>query len=727
VDKPDPVPVVAIPDVEVVPDAGVPVPPNPLAPLLAMEHSRTLAADREDGGVTGFATSEVPATRARAALAIGRIGEADGVALLLVLLDDEAPSVRAESAFAAAILAGSIKDDEKASKDLRDGVLIAWKKEREARRDPVVREALAWALRRFGGAESEGVVDALFDGLNDGDREVRAAAIESFALVTVYSPKTPGAGRKSFVQGIRQRMGDTDDVTRKAATYALMRMKVKGAAPDFRQALEKRRSDDERIMAIRALSATKNFEIGKMRDLLMPPPEPSLDNLEPVDFRGDVWTQIYAVRHLVAAGNKRAIAVLEDWMREEVFDDLLTHGIGFDAPEFHAVLIVVEGTPNMTKDPRMRALVERLYESSSAGGALRRENASGGESLNAALLHCATAAALDKLDAKLQRVPSCAEGLGSVYPAVRRKILAMETELALAKKAAEKVAVLTRYYSLDAAGGLKVAVMVNAAELADADKKNPRLLRGLGEKALSEKDPVLRSYGVKIAAEGEALVALLGGRADVAPGDEIDVILEALDKVAKLRPEGAEPAVRKWTANPGHAVRARARHVLHELNPKAVPLAYTPAVTEPGGVVGPPIEVVMGTTRGDVTLELLPEVAPATVASFLTLARKGHFQGLSFHRVIAGFVSQGGDPRGDGHGGPGYTIPAEWSRLPYDAGAVGMAHAGKDTGGCQFFITHLDQPHLDGGYTVFGRVTGDGLAVVQRLQAGDTITQVKVR
>jgi cyclophilin family peptidyl-prolyl cis-trans isomerase len=132
------------------------------------------------------------------------------------------------------------------------------------------------------------------------------------------------------------------------------------------------------------------------------------------------------------------------------------------------------------------------------------------------------------------------------------------------------------------------------------------------------------------------------------------------------------------------------------------------------------------TDKGTVEIELTVLDAPLTVANFITLARKGFFTGVAIHRVVADFVVQDGDPRGDGEGGPGYTIRDEINELPYMRGTVGMALDWQDTGGSQFFITHSPQPHLDGRYTVFGRVI-NGMDVVDRLAPGDVIRQVRVR
>ncbi len=161
---------------------------------------------------------------------------------------------------------------------------------------------------------------------------------------------------------------------------------------------------------------------------------------------------------------------------------------------------------------------------------------------------------------------------------------------------------------------------------------------------------------------------------------------------------------------------------------------------------------IIQTDKGDIKLELYPEAAPKTVANFVALADKGFYNGLTFHRVVPDFVVQGGDPKGDGTGGPGYTFVDEinpWSLgLSEDAiksyeaqgyqydksltshkmevGALAMANSGANTNGSQFFIvTTQAQPHLDGKHTVFGRVT-EGMDVVKKIQQGDIIKEIKI-
>ncbi|GGK15305.1 peptidyl-prolyl cis-trans isomerase [Caldalkalibacillus thermarum] len=127
----------------------------------------------------------------------------------------------------------------------------------------------------------------------------------------------------------------------------------------------------------------------------------------------------------------------------------------------------------------------------------------------------------------------------------------------------------------------------------------------------------------------------------------------------------------------------------------------------------------------EIELELFEEDAPNTVANFVKLAKEGFYDGLTFHRVIPGFVAQGGCPRGDGTGGPGYTIKCEINPNKHERGSVAMAHAGRDTGGSQFYICYQPQPHLDGRHTVFGKVV-NGMEYVDEFQGDDRMKTIKV-
>jgi peptidyl-prolyl cis-trans isomerase B (cyclophilin B) len=135
--------------------------------------------------------------------------------------------------------------------------------------------------------------------------------------------------------------------------------------------------------------------------------------------------------------------------------------------------------------------------------------------------------------------------------------------------------------------------------------------------------------------------------------------------------------------------------------------------------------VLISTRYGTIEIVLDLVDAPLTSMSFVRLAQAGFFNGLTFHRVVTGFLVQAGDPRGDGYGGSAVTIRCEYNTHPYGRGAVGMARTGKDTSSSQFFIALEPQPHLDGAYTQFGHVLS-GMEVVDRLRPGDVIERIDV-
>lgn len=138
-------------------------------------------------------------------------------------------------------------------------------------------------------------------------------------------------------------------------------------------------------------------------------------------------------------------------------------------------------------------------------------------------------------------------------------------------------------------------------------------------------------------------------------------------------------------------------------------------------------KAIIETEKGNIVLELFEKDAPKTVANFEKLIKQEFYDGLTFHRVLPNFVIQGGCPKGNGTGGPGYTIKCETKGNPrkHGKGALSMAHAGKDTGGSQFFITHSPQPHLDGVHTVFGQVI-EGMEVVNKIKPKDVMKKVTI-
>jgi len=199
----------------------------------------------------------------------------------------------------------------------------------------------------------------------------------------------------------------------------------------------------------------------------------------------------------------------------------------------------------------------------------------------------------------------------------------------------------------------------------------------------------------------------------------------------------AVPVLTEALADPAWAVRLRAAELLRTLDPTAAPaneIRPVPDVAPPGlesyddpSLVDPPYapQLYIETDKGTIQIELSVRDAPITSRALAELARRGFYTGLNVHRVVPNFVVQIGDPRGDGEGGPGFTLRDEINERPYLRGTVGMALDWADTGGSQFFITHSPQPHLDGRYTVIGTVVA-GMDVVDRLQQWDVVRRVRV-
>ncbi|MBI2827895.1 MAG: peptidylprolyl isomerase [Acidobacteria bacterium] len=228
----------------------------------------------------------------------------------------------------------------------------------------------------------------------------------------------------------------------------------------------------------------------------------------------------------------------------------------------------------------------------------------------------------------------------------------------------------------------------------------------------------------------EAHRSALGDRTYVARA----AILAAL---AQVDPIVARPLLEEAVRDREWAVRVRAAALLREGGAAAgvAAAAIRPAAAgrpiadqEWQALVSPRFSphAYIETDRGVIEIELAILDAPLTVANFVALARRGFFDGIAIHRVVPDFVVQDGDPRGDGEGGPGYTIRDEINMRPHLRGAVGMALDWEDTGGSQFFITHSPQPHLDGRHTVFGQVVA-GMDVVDRLAPWDVIRRVRIR
>ncbi|HKP71831.1 MAG TPA: peptidylprolyl isomerase, partial [Pyrinomonadaceae bacterium] len=267
----------------------------------------------------------------------------------------------------------------------------------------------------------------------------------------------------------------------------------------------------------------------------------------------------------------------------------------------------------------------------------------------------------------------------------------------------------------------------------------PADLASVARAALKSDDVIARATAADILSElppdadtSRALIEALPGSLKDEVNDAALSILGALSKQ-----QGAEAAAAVQSAldaTTDYLVRRRAADILRERSGGGSAARRVETVNtrnhredyeRAAARIGKQVRAVVSTDKGSFTIELLPAEAPLTVDNFVQLARRNYFNGVLFHRVVPNFVIQGGDPRGDGNGGPGYQIRCEINEVPYGRGAIGMALSGKDTGGSQWFVTHSPQPHLDGGYTVFARVV-EGMETVDRITRGDRIRSVSV-
>jgi cyclophilin family peptidyl-prolyl cis-trans isomerase len=286
--------------------------------------------------------------------------------------------------------------------------------------------------------------------------------------------------------------------------------------------------------------------------------------------------------------------------------------------------------------------------------------------------------------------------------------------------------------------------------LSDSDSRViPAVLNGLARRHapnvaavllehLKDDDPAVRAA----AAAGVGELKPEGGAAALVAAFDLGqrdatYIARAAAMVA-LTKYGAAPAktvLETGLSDRDWAVRVRAAALMKEIEPSSdadhrirpSPLRMPVDAYRTPRLIVPSVstQVYLDTDRGTIHIELGMLDAPLTVENFVQLARGGFFNGSSLHRVVPNFVVQTGDPRGDGEGGPGYTIRDELNQLPYVRGTVGMALDWADTGGSQFFITHSPQPHLDAKYTVIGRVV-EGMDVVDQVAQGDTLRRVRV-
>lgn len=660
----------------------------------ALERARIseleLARDTRGGVLTSRARLHAdPTVRARALLALARIQELDTAPTVIEALGDPAASVRATAAFAAGELALAWEPVPDATRERLAAALLS----AEAREsDPAARLSQLDALGRVRTPAALARLVQRLDGppgqpaeAKDAPPEVPTHAAVALGVAARARAEVPEAARPGLERLARNLLPGP----RWTGVYALGQMKTPASRPVLLRTLGDT-EPDLRAVAARGLV-----------DVVLPDDTPALQALLR-DEDGRVAAE--AVRALVALAGKcppgpctpaEALGALEPRVAA-----LGPATVGQSAPPLLAL-----GQAPVPESGR-RVLV-RLR----SGLRLLADTAP--ESLRSTLgwLDCRLAAAQDRQRGWLDETLRCGHGRVAEPRRLRLGLEAAAASPRLHEALVHQLLLPLLRHSEPSvrAAAAAIPAAAKAPELAPA-------LRNL----LDDPDPIVR------ASAADALAALLdrpSARAILALARTapVDVATTYADALVKLRPDGAAGVLRQWLASPQAHVRHEAARALTALEGTPVRAPSVPRADAP-----PPPPVPAGTlwrletARGPVLIAPDTEAAPATVARLSRLARAGFFRGLTFHRVVPDFVVQGGDPRGDGEGGPGFTMPCEVSPGSYARGTVGMALGGKDTGGSQLFVALSPQPHLDGRYTIIGTVF-HGMDAVDGLVEGDTL------
>jgi len=636
------------------------------ARLLSAEDSRSPDADL----FARAASSRDPWIRAKTALACGRVKDPDAGPILEVLLRDADPAVQRAAAFGAGLtgdrnlvpLLAPALDDP-------DGVTAA---------------DAADALGKLGGAEATGAL------LAAAGRPGRSRGAAALALHRVGEPRVLEAlAAVALGPGVRA------DV-RRAAVYSMARRPKSESLPALRAVLRKDETDeDPDSLAWAARAAGLLADAKAVPDLV----------------RLSASTSIS-----VAVQSLLALEKISSSSRETAaFPSVRTAALRRAGDPVPGVAVAALRLLGRVKGDAevLRALEENLRRKGWRGQAAlvsmaRLEGPDSPERVQSLL---ADAVASDSLEAKLG---AC-------------ETLEFVGDLAVESAGARLL--------------LDGSACVRAAALASLSKRKAPVPLPWLHAALRDPSPSVRAAALEAAAplvDGPA-APLLPAWSEAFERSfdsaEPDDVVSALDAAASRGEKGrALVAARVDDREP--VVRGKARRLMVETYgaargsfrrmPVATGRTTEDYLTLARMAMTTRAEAEIETSSGAFTVELDFEEAPLTSHQFMSLARRGFFEGLLIHRVVPDFVVQTGDPRGDGTGGPGTSIRDEINPLRYVRGAVGMALSGPDTGGSQWFVALSPQPHLDGGYTVFGKVTSGG-AVLDRIEQNDRLVSVRIR
>jgi len=613
--------------------------------------------------------------RRQAALAAGRIGDAAAVDLLLPALDDSSAVVQGAAAFALGLL-----------KDARAvASLVAFVRAAPPDSQQAPHLEAVTAIAKIGGEEG---ARALRDVLGGGLRGTGAAS----ATAARAALEAWRLGARAPVTALVGFTTAPDRETRYNAIYSLARLRAGAGANALLAALRDREADIRAVAArgvVRALADSAHLE-----------PRGVVERLRPLLDDSDPNVRILALRSLASFRDSTAapavVALLADVsLGVQVQAETTLGALGGSRARD-----ALRGRLTNVGFALRRQATIALAEADSAGGVQAaaqllsesdwRWRSVAAEAFGAARDRARLVAALDDPDGRvavqalqaLQRVVPAADT--TILP--RARALLGHADPAVRSVAADLLARVPRTADVDA--------LVDAYRRAEGDPFNDARLSAvlaLGAIAQSGADGRLRVVNAVLAA--------------VRPSTDYLVrraVAAHLTDVAEA-----------W-GSPGPIVTGRTDADYRDV----VRRYLLPALRG-----APPLDIAIETDRGALRVRLLPAEAPLTVAAFLGLVDQRFFDGHRWHRVVPNFVVQDGDPRGDGWGSPGFVLRDEVNPVRYQAGTVGIALSGPDTGGSQFFIAHSAQPHLDGVYTVFGTVVA-GTSVLAAIAQGDHIRSI---
>lgn len=700
------------------------VPHNLLLQIVRAEDER-----RWDNDVRNLLSARSAVVRKRAALAAGRIGSEDSVVDLIKLLQhDDEMDVRAMAAFALGevesasaaeallevlgsskepqvrarvvealgkIAATLPKGQEARARQLGDGILDALKIELERRPSPDRLTALLGltaALRAK--ASNGGPTIARF--LSDSDPHIRADAANTLARLRL----------KDGIDQLRKLLvSDPDPVVRANAARILGGSDDKASLNALISLASNDKDARVRVSAIRSLASLK---------------DPNASN--PLLQRG---------RSLFSKFNRES-GQPSELLEIAVSLGRLLAGTG-DAAAYSWLRELCDGSGRMTPETEIAAvrISPRAYLADLGTGAAGKRKAQ-----ETILLNWRAASSLAQALAEIAALPD-----PTAPTPMAQARAATQSKKEMGVEAQDILRAMLNYKN----SGLIISTLVAVhSEYAIPDVLRafaafkPNDLAEVLSNHLEGSDPIIRATAAELLGELPPDVFNTQWLAGVLPGalqdkELNDAALAILDALGKQKSSIANEAIKTGLESSDYLIRRQAVALLKangagDFSSRigTVQTRNTTADYERAlGRLGKNVRAIVTTSKGAFTIQLLPDEAPLVVDNFVQLAKRKYFNGITVHRVVPNFVIQDGDPRGDGNGGPGYQIRCEINQVSYERGAVGMALSGKDTGGSQWFVTHSPQPHLDGGYTVFGKVIR-GMDVVDNIVRGDVIRSIQI-